>query len=164
MQLSVDFHSGGMRVSNLDRASCCLANMGKYKTILVPIDMAHVEKGKAMTDIAIEQRGEDTQIILLNVVEVVPNWVASQLPGGILDESRRSTLEELNAIANAANIKADVEVHAGHPYKTILEVADKKGAELIIIASHQPGLEDYFLGSTAAKVVRHAKCSVLVVR
>jgi nucleotide-binding universal stress UspA family protein len=90
--------------------------------------------------------------------------VASQLPGGILDESRRSTLEELNAIANAANIKADVEVHAGHPYKTILEVADKSGAELIIIASHQPGLEDYFLGSTAAKVVRHAKCSVLVVR
>ena len=79
-----------------------------------------------MIDIAIEQRGEDTQIILLNVVEVVPNWVASQLPGGILDESRRSTLEELNAIANAANIKADVEVRAGHPYKTILEVVDKR--------------------------------------
>jgi nucleotide-binding universal stress UspA family protein len=126
--------------------------------------MAHAEKGKAMIDIAKAQRGEDAQVILLNVVEVVPAWVASQLPSGILDKSRQSTLEELRAIADAANINADVEVRAGHPYKTILEVADKTGAELIIIASHQPGLEDYFLGSTAAKVVRHAKCSVLVVR
>jgi nucleotide-binding universal stress UspA family protein len=126
--------------------------------------MAHIEKGKAMIDIAMVQGDKDTQTILLNVVEVVPAWVASQLPNGILDESRQSTLEELNAIADAVNINVDVEVHAGHPYKTILEVADKTGTELIIIASHQPGLEDYFLGSTAAKVVRHAKCSVLVVR
>ena len=135
-----------------------------YKTILVPIDMAHVEKGKAMIDIAIAQRGEDAQVILLNVVEELPAWVASQLPSGVLDESRQSALEELKAIADTANINVDVEVRAGHPYKTILEVADKSGAELIIVASHQPGLEDYFLGSTAAKIVRHAKCSVLVVR
>jgi len=135
-----------------------------YKTILVPIDMAHIEKGKAMIDIAMVQGDKDTQTILLNVVEELPAWVASQLPSGVLDESRQSTLEELKAIADTANINVDVEVRAGHPYKTILEVADKSGAELIIVASHQPGLEDYFLGSTAAKVVRHAKCSVLVVR
>ena len=135
-----------------------------YKTILVPIDMAHIEKGKAMIDIAMAQGNKDTQTILLNVVEELPAWVASQLPSGVLDESRQSSLEELKAIADTANINVDVEVRAGHPYRTILEVADKSGAELIIVASHQPGLEDYFLGSTAAKIVRHAKCSVLVVR
>jgi len=135
-----------------------------YKTILVPIDMAHIEKGKAMIDIAMVQGDKDTQTILLNVVEELPAWVASQLPSGVLDESRQSALEELKAIADTANINVDVEVRAGHPYRTILEVADKSGAELIIVASHQPGLEDYFLGSTAAKIVRHAKCSVLVVR
>ena len=135
-----------------------------YKTILVPIDMAHIEKGKSMIDIAKAEGNKDTQIILLNVVEEIPAWVASQLPAGILDKSQQSTLEELKAIADAANMNVDVEVRAGHPYKTILEVADKTGAELIIVASHQPGLEDYFLGSTAAKIVRHAKCSVLVVR
>jgi len=135
-----------------------------YKTILVPIDMAQIEKGKAMIDIAMAQGNKDTQTILLNVVEEIPAWVASQLPGGILDESRQFALEELKAIADTANINVDVEVRAGHPYKTILEVADKSGAELIIVASHQPGLEDYFLGSTAARIVRHAKCSVLVVR
>ena len=135
-----------------------------YKTILVPIDMAHIEKGKAMIDIAMVQGDKDTQTILLNVVEELPAWVASQLPSGVLDESRQSALKDLKAIADTANINVDVEVRAGHPYKTILEVADKSGAELIIVASHQPGLEDYFLGSTAAKIVRHAKCSVLVVR
>ena len=55
-------------------------------------------------------------------------------------------------------------MRVGHPYKTILEMAKEKDAELIIVASHKPDLQDYFLGSTAAKVVRHATCSVLVVR
>jgi nucleotide-binding universal stress UspA family protein len=135
-----------------------------YKTILVPIDIAHIEKGKAMIDIATAQGNKDTQTILLSVVEEIPDWVASQLPSGMRDKSRKHAVEKLKAIADTANINVDVEVRSGHPYKTILEVADKSGAELIIVASHQPGLETYFLGSTAAKVVRHAKCSVLVVR
>ncbi len=58
----------------------------------------------------------------------------------------------------------EVEVRVGHPYKTILEVAEEKEADLIIVASHQPDLQNYLIGSTAAKVVRHATCSVLVVR
>ena len=55
-------------------------------------------------------------------------------------------------------------MRSGHAYNTILDEAEKSGADLIIIASHRPGLQDYLLGSTAAKVVRHANCSVLVVR
>ena len=35
---------------------------------------------------------------------------------------------------------------------------------MIVIASHDPGLVDYLLGSVAARVVRHAHCSVLVTR
>ena len=61
-------------------------------------------------------------------------------------------------------MKMQALVRTGHSYKTILEVAKEKDVDLIIIASHRPGLQDYFLGSTAAKVVRHADCSVLVVR
>lgn len=135
-----------------------------YNTILVPIDMAHAEKGKSTIEIARKLSGEDTQIILLHVIEDIPNWVAAEMPAGILEKSRQSTLEELQAIANASSIKADVLIRSGHPYRTILDKADEEEVDLIIIASHKPGLQDYFLGSTAAKVVRHAKCSVLVVR
>jgi len=135
-----------------------------YKTILVPIDIANLDKGKSMIDVATTHAGKDTQIILLNVVEEIPNWAAAEIPEGILDKSRQISDEEMNAIAKASGISMDVEVRMGHSYKTILEVAEEKAVDLIIIASHRPGLQDYFLGSTAAKVVRHAKCSVLVTR
>ncbi len=135
-----------------------------YKTILVPIEMAHVAEGKANIDLAAQHAAEGAKIILLNVVEDIPNWAAVELPAGLLDKSLESSQAELKAIANAAGMKVQVVVRTGHSYNTILEVAKEKNADLIIIASHRPGLQDYFLGSTAAKVVRHANCSVLVVR
>jgi nucleotide-binding universal stress UspA family protein len=135
-----------------------------FKTILVPIDMAHVAEGKAIIDIAAQHGATGAKIILLNVAEEIPGWAAAELPAGLLEESRAHSESDLKAIAAASGMAMDVEVRTGHPYKTILDVAEEKGADLIIIASHRPGLQDYFLGSTAAKVVRHAKCSVLVIR
>ena len=135
-----------------------------YKTILVPIDMSHVAEGKANIDLAAQHAAAGADIILLNVVEDIPNWAAVELPTGLLERSLEASQSELKAIAAAAGMKVKVEVRTGHSYNTILAVAEEKSADLIIIASHRPGLRDYFLGSTAAKVVRHAACSVLVVR
>ena len=135
-----------------------------YKTILVPIDMAHIAEGKAIIDVATEHVSDDAKIILLNVVEEIPSWAAAEIPKDILDRSFKYAEDELHGIAKASGVKMETEVRRGHPYTTILEVAKEKGADLIIIASHRPGLQDYSLGSTAAKVVRHATCSVLVVR
>ncbi|MDH5355671.1 MAG: universal stress protein [Gammaproteobacteria bacterium] len=135
-----------------------------FKTILIPIDIAHAKESKSVIDIAAANGSEDTRVILLNVVEEIPKWAAVELPQDIQEKSLQNSLEEMNAIAQAAEIKTEVDVRVGHPYQTILEVAKEKQVELIIIASHQPGLQDYLLGSTAAKVVRHAKCSVMVIR
>ena len=135
-----------------------------YKTILVPIEMSHVVEGKAIIDIAVEHAAKDAKIILLNVVEEVPSWAAINLPADLIEKNLKSSHDELKAVAKASGMKMEVEVRSGHSYNTILDVAEDKGADLIIVASHRPGLQDYFLGSTAAKVVRHAKCSVLVVR
>jgi universal stress protein F len=135
-----------------------------YKSILIPVDMANVAKLNTMIDSAFMQSDSNSKIMLLNVVEEIPSWAAVELPRGIVDKSVRSSLEELQVLAGSMDTKMDVEVRTGHPYKTILEVAEEKNVDLIIVASHQPGLQDYFLGSTAAKVVRHAKCSVQVVR
>lgn len=135
-----------------------------FKTILIPIDIAHASESKSVIDIAVANGNADTQVILLNVVEEIPGWVAVELPAHIQDKSLQISQDELNAVAQAASIKTEVDVRVGHPYHTILEVAEEKKADLIIIASHQPGLQDYLLGSTAAKVVRHAKCSVMVLR
>jgi universal stress protein F len=135
-----------------------------FNTILVPIDMAHDAEGKANIDIAAKHASAGAKIILLNVVEEIPTWAAAELPAHLMDDSMNRAQTELKAIANTTGMSMEVVIRSGHAYKTILEVAKESQAELIIIASHQPGLQDYFLGSTAAKVVRHATCSVLVMR
>jgi nucleotide-binding universal stress UspA family protein len=135
-----------------------------FNTILVPIDMAHVAEGKANIDIAVKQAAAGAKIILLNVVEDIPNWAAVELPANLIDKSLQAAQNELQAIVKASGIPMEAETRTGHSYKTILDVAEEKQVDLIVIASHRPGLQDYFLGSTAAKVVRHAKCSVLVIR
>ncbi len=135
-----------------------------YKKILVAIDMGHVAEGKTIIDIAAAHAAEGAEIILLNVVEEIPNWAAVELPADITKKSLETSQQDLKAIATASGMKMKVEVRLGHSYSTILDAAEDLGVDLIIVASHRPGLQDYFLGSTAAKVVRHAKCSVLVVR
>ena len=135
-----------------------------YKSILIPVDLANVTKVNSLIDQVSVYNSSNPKIILLNVVEDIPSWAAVELPRGILDKSVQSSLEKLTALAASSSIEVEVEVRVGHPYQTILEVAEEKSAELIIVASHQPELKNYFLGSTAAKVVRHATCSVMVVR
>ncbi len=135
-----------------------------YKSILIPVDLGNVENINSLIDHAAAHKNSDSTITLLNVVEDIPGWAAVELPRGTLDKSVQSALERLKALAASADVEVEAEVRVGHPYKTILEVAEEKKAELIIVASHQPGLQKYFLGSTAAKVVRHATCSVIVVR
>jgi nucleotide-binding universal stress UspA family protein len=57
-----------------------------------------------------------------------------------------------------------VEVKVGTPWGAICDEARKIKADLIVIGSHGYGGLDRILGTTAAKVVNHADCSVLVVR
>jgi nucleotide-binding universal stress UspA family protein len=135
-----------------------------YKSILVPIDLAHVREGKNTLEIARANLKEGGHVTLLNVVEDIPKWAAAQLPKGTIERSMKNATEQLKAICEKCDGMADFEVRTGHTYQVILEVAQEKNAELIIIASHRPGFREYYLGSTAAKVVRHAACSVHVMR
>ena len=135
-----------------------------HKNILVPIDIAHLSEARMSIDIAINNVADDGRIILLNVIEDIPKWAATQLVSGTLEKSEQHARDELKAIAKEHDAPIDVEIRMGHTYKIILDVATEIEADLIVIASHRPGFKDYYLGSTAAKVVRHAMCSVHVVR
>lgn len=138
-----------------------------YKNVLVPIDLsseAHIEQGKEMIAVAQKLAESDAKIVLLNVVERVPSYVEAELPKNILANSIEYARKTLEGIKNAAGIDGVVEIRTGRAHTAILEAADEDKVDLIVVASHQPGLQDYFLGSTAARVVRHAKCSVHVFR
>ena len=135
-----------------------------YKTIIVPIDLAQETKGRAILDLAVRLGGGDAKIVLTNILEELPGYVAIELPAGLLEQSRQDAEAKLKAITADAGVDAEVIVRTGHPGNQILELAEEKNADLIIVASHRPGLQDYFIGSTAGRVVRHAKCSVFVKR
>lgn len=135
-----------------------------YRTIIVPIDLSQETKGRRILDLATRLGGEDARIILANILEELPGYVAIELPAGLVEQSRKDAEEKLKAIAGEAGVKAEIVVRSGHPGNQILELAEETKADLIIVASHRPGLQDYFIGSTAGRVVRHANCSVLVTR
>jgi universal stress protein F len=133
-------------------------------TIIVPIDLGHAERAGLMLETARKLGGDQAHIILVNVVEDVPAYVAAQLPGGFIEERKDEVRAELGKIAEAAGVNAAIEVRSGQASTAILAAAEEKKASVIVIASHRPGFGDYFLGSTAARVVRHAECSVFVLR
>ena len=133
-----------------------------YKTILVPIDLSDAKNCSKMLGVARQLGGDQSRIVALHVAADVPAFVAAELPEGLLKRNIAQARGELAKLAE--EVGAETEVRAGHPSLTILEYAKEIGADLIVVASHRPGLQDYFLGSTAARVVRHAECAVLVDR
>lgn len=59
---------------------------------------------------------------------------------------------------------ATIEIGTGNVWRGIVGIARTAAADLIVLASHRPGMKDYLIGANAVHVVRHAPCSVLVVR
>lgn len=136
-----------------------------YMNILVPVDIAHLAEAKGTVDLAMNNcaKGQG-RVTLLNVIEDIPHWAAAQLPEGMMEQSRARARTALESLANGYEQSVEVEIRTGHTCQVILDTAREKKSELIVMLSHRPGFQEYYLGSNAAKVVRHAQCSVLVVR
>lgn len=134
-----------------------------YNKILVPVALDHKgDIGRAMK-VANKLLSKDGEITMLTVIETIPLYVSQQLPVAIIEDNMKEAKELLDAEAGGAkNVKTAV--IKGHAATTILEYANEKGMDCIVIASHRPGLQDYFLGSTASRVVRHAQMPVHVIR
>ena len=135
-----------------------------YKTIVVAVDIGHGDLGKMLIDKAVQLLDEGGQIRMLYVLDEVPSYIAAELPQDLSERRNAEARVELKALAQAAGVKAEIEVRTGAASGQILQCAEDNEADLIMIASHRPGLSDYFIGSTAARVVRHAQCSVLISR
>ncbi len=136
-----------------------------FKKIIVPIDISQVEKGKKILERALALLDEGGKLILLNVVEEVPGYLAIDLPADVIENTRKQALGVLSQLKSDHNVTdATVEVRVGAPARNILAAAQDNDADLIIVASHRPDISNYLLGSTADRVVRHAKISVLVDR
>ncbi len=113
-------------------------------------------------------RGFDAR---LTVMTVVPGFtmtmVEQYFPPDTLERmiaDAGARLEAFVADNLPAGMAAATVVAEGKIYQEIIATASATGAEIIVMASHSPALRDYLLGPNAARVVRHAPVSVLVVR
>jgi nucleotide-binding universal stress UspA family protein len=76
-----------------------------------------------------------------------------------------ATLEAAAAVAREAGVTATAYPRQGDPADAILDVAEEREADLIVVGNKgMTGAKRFLLGSVPNKVSHHAPCSVLIIR
>ncbi len=139
-----------------------------FNNILVAVDLEHDTHMDDLLRVALDiANAQGAKMQLLHVIGAAPAVVSQFLPESyesMASEKVRQDLTALAATIDLAEGSATVAVRFGGVYQEILAHAGKIGADLIVVACHKPNVGDYLLGTTAARIVRHASCSTLVVR
>ena len=134
-----------------------------YQKVLVPVALDHSRSFKAALDVARLLSDDGAVVTVLNVIDKMANNVDEYLPESHskvrISEVETELKAELGGVLEAKPV-----VISGRAGSAIVDDAVEYEFECIVITSHRPRLTDYFLGSTAARVVRHAPCSVHVIR
>ena len=130
-----------------------------YKHILVPIDLGEIGAAEQAINVAKHIARRDGSRI--SVVSIVPAWPAD------LAKTPRDYQPDLDTyiagVGAGFDIQGEVKV-GGSISGRIIDTIETKKIDLVVMASHDPRITDYVIGSNAAHVVLHAPCSVLVVR
>ena len=134
-----------------------------YSNILVPISFDEDRDALGALEIAGAIAAEGAKITLIHVMEQIPAYAISYMSADYMAQSRRAIEEELGQMAEGLPGATGLVID-GHSGRAILDYAERDKTDCIIIASHRPGMQDLFLGSTASQVVRHATCAVHVIR
>lgn len=130
-----------------------------FKHILVPVDLDDVAAAEKAIALARHLARQDRA--RLTVLSVVPDW------------PEELTLKKIDWQAKldayVAQVREGLEVagvvkRGGSISGRIIEAIEDLGIDLVVMASHNPRITDYLIGSNAAHVVLHSPCSVLVVR
>ncbi len=141
------------------------------RSILVPIDFSVHSKNALKYAIPLaEQFGASLHLVFVVEPTVYPadlGFGQVVLPG-IEEELREKGAEELQALIEreiGTRVQATCVVRTGSPHQEILSEAEEKDVDMIVVATHgHSGVEHMLFGSTADRIVRHAKCPVLTIR
>tara|TARA_R110002167_G_scaffold59816_5_gene169497 strand:- start:422 stop:835 length:414 start_codon:yes stop_codon:yes gene_type:complete len=136
-----------------------------YKKMMVPIDLAHADLlGKALATATDLARHYDIPVCFVGVTAETPtalahtpNEYAQKLQGYVdgLAETRGLAVSTVALPSHDPAIDLD---------SKLVRAAEDIGADLIVMASHVPGIPEHFFSSHAGAVASHAGVSVFVVR
>ncbi len=134
-----------------------------YSNIMVPVSFDGDRNASEAVRAARTLAADGATITLFHVIEQIPAYALTQASTGYLEQAREAVQAGLDKLAKDLPDARTVVIE-GHAARALLDYANERAVDCIVIASHRPGLQNYFLGSTAAHVVRHARCSVHVLR
>jgi nucleotide-binding universal stress UspA family protein len=138
-----------------------------YSSILVPIDLDEPSSWRKAIPTALAiGTCFSASVALVHVVSDVLLAAEAEWSGLALRRILDTACARLGLLADELKTDADIEVHVatGRVYRGVLDIAEQVHADLIVMASHRPEMKDFLIGENAERVVRHARCSVLVVR
>jgi nucleotide-binding universal stress UspA family protein len=140
-----------------------------YRNILVAIDLNDDTSCHKPLISAVElARTFGARLHVLTVVrevEAILQAKTATLGYEVIVADLENRLAALIRRVDASDLDPSILVaHGASIYAEILGVAEEAGADLVVVGSHRPAMKDYLLGTNASRVVRHARCSVLVAR
>lgn len=138
------------------------------KKVLIPTDFSELSNEAIDTALPmVKQLG--AEISFLHIIERLdhPDEMTALFDEGYayLMDRAHALLNDLVIRAKQENITAESEIANGTPYLEILRMAEKIGADLIIMGTHgRKGLDHMLMGSQAERVVRMAACPVTTIK
>jgi nucleotide-binding universal stress UspA family protein len=139
-----------------------------FKSIIVPVDVSDLNVAHLAIQSAVRLADPlGSTVTLVHVVPIMPLMMLDTVPvsfEGEVAEKARSTLADLGRSIDLPGGTVSTVVRIGGVYHEVLAIAEEQGADLIVVGSHQPSMATYLLGSNASAIVRHAPCSIMVVR
>jgi nucleotide-binding universal stress UspA family protein len=141
----------------------------KLRTILVPVDFS--KRSRAALTYAVRlARDVDASLVVLHVLDrlLASGRFESSRLRQLKSSSRKEAEEQLQELRSElieSGVRTRLFLRYGPAADVIVAFALKVKADLIIVGSEgRIGLSRMLIGSVAERVVRHASCSVLVVR
>jgi len=143
-----------------------------FKSILLAMDLndpvGSTKPAQTAAKLAVDYAAD------LHVVNVVPDFgmsivgayfqgLQNAFPQVTLQQVQRQ-LSDWTSVTFPTGQTVQVHVRQGTIYDEILKAADEIGCDAIVIGAHRPELKDYLVGPNAARVMRHARQSVFIVR
>lgn len=138
-----------------------------YSSILVPIDLDEVSSwSKAVPTAMALAHCFNARLTLATIVEEKVAAREAQWTAIGYRELLSTTRARLGLLADTlrGDTPMETRVGTGSIGGGIIDLAQQASADLIVLASHRPEMRDWLIGANASRVVRHAGCSVLVVR
>jgi len=143
-----------------------------YDRVLAPIDFSdHSKTALRLSREVTSQYGGTQHLLFVAEQRVVPTFSDTGIPGvGVVEmdseivANAEQALEELNASVEGPAVSTTCHVEEGDVAQTIVDFAEARAADLIVMATRGlTGIDRFVLGSNTERVVRTAPCPVLTV-